>query len=127
MRRLYLSLALVFICIIIGLTEIGSVNYSSDRCLQHIEKIETEYEANNISQALKIAEKTSYEYENFTEKIMFCYFQHSNLEAISENLHLMTQALSNNDINSYQLYKEKTKKQLTAIKEEELFTIQNIL
>lgn len=124
---MYIAIGLVILCIALGIVEIASINYSSDRCLSNFDKIENEIENENFGQAEKICNKTADEYENITSKIMFCYYSHSNLETISQNLAVMAETLRNQDIQRYKALCEKTKEQLNAIKEEELFNIQNIL
>lgn len=127
MKRLYLTIALVIVCLAIGFVEMGTIKYSTDRCLENIKNIEIEVENENFDEAEKICKQATAEYENISGKIMFCYYPHSNLENVAQNLSLMTETLKNNNIQLYKVIREKTEKQLHAIKEEELFTIQNIL
>jgi LPS O-antigen subunit length determinant protein (WzzB/FepE family) len=126
MKRLCLTITLVLICIVLGITEIVTINYSSDICLNSIDKIEYEIQNKNYNKAAEICKRTNDKYEKITSKIIFCYYSHTNLENINNNLSVMTELLKNHDIKQYVIFKEKTKKQLQAIKEEELFNLQNI-
>lgn len=127
MKRMYLALGLVIICIFLGVTEIYSINYSSDKCLENFKKIESAVDSGDFEKAVEISQKNSDEYESFTGNVVFCYYPHTELEKININLSVMTEAIRNKDVNRYKEIQQKIKKQLNAIKEEELFNIQNLI
>ena len=127
MKRLYLAIVMTLLCIFLGVFEFATINYSTDKCLNNLTRINREIENQKYSNAIKICKKTAAEYEKFTEKILFCYLNHKEFDNINTNLTIMTEALNNKDLYKYNELYIKTKKQLLTLKSEELLSIQNIL
>ena len=127
MKRMYFALALVILCIVMGIVEKNTISYSAEQCLNKIKSIEIEIDNKNYKEAESICKKATDEYEKFASNVIYCYYPHNELDQININLSVMVEALNNNDINRYHAIKEKTKKQLASLKDAELFNIQNIL
>ena len=127
MKRLYIAVGLVVFCLSLGIFECVSICSNTEKCIKNIEKIDECVKDNKYEKAIEICNDTSKDYKKITSGFIYCYYPHSSLEEVGTNLCVMTETLKNKDINRYKSMKEKTKKQLLAIKEEELFTIQNIL
>jgi len=127
MKRMYIAITLVVISVCIGILQWVTIDYSSNKCINQIELVETELGKNDYQKAHQLCEKAIEEYEFFTENILYCYYQHSSLEEISQNLTVMSESIKIKDINRFKTLSVKTKEQLQALKDEELLTIQNIL
>ena len=77
--------------------------------------------------AYKESIKNAKKYEEKSSSIMYCYFNHTELDSLEWNMYQMAEFVKFNQMGDYYALKSATKKQLQSIKEEELFEIQNIL
>lgn len=127
MKRLYLVIFLVTLCIGIGIGEKMLIEHTADKTIKSLEKIDAEIATENFEKAEKLLDTTVNDYENFSENFMFCCYHHNNLESISQNMNIISEALKGKNFDWYRIYSSQTKKQLQALKDSELFNLQNII
>lgn len=127
MKRFYIAIILVVICIFTGVGEILAVNYAVDKCLASFEKADTLIDKSNTDAAINVINKATEEYENLSENLLFCFYSHNTLEDVTVSLVQMSEYLKYAQLGDYKALMKQTKKQLQSIKDEELFKIQNIL
>lgn len=118
---------MVAFCIISGVYESVSITNHFNQYLSNIEKVDSYVEKGKYDQAFTLCKSTAEDYKKITNNFIYCYYPHTNLDNIGVNLWVMTEELKNQEISKYRSLREETKKQLLIIKEEELFTIHNIL
>lgn len=127
MKRLYIALFMVILCISGGIIEIYTINFSCEKCLAGINKIETEINKDNYEQAEAICLKIAEEYDKSIENSILGTNLDRNPESISQNFQVMAELLKNKEIVRYKEYREKTKKQLQTLKKGKLLNLKNIL
>lgn len=127
MKRLAVALILVIFLIGLAIFEMYAVHHSADICLDNFKKIELLMKNKEYTKAKKLSNKTTQNYNSFSNKVLYCFLNHKDLDSINQTLFSMNATVENKNFEKYKEYMENTKKQLQAIKQQELFTIQNIL
>ena len=127
MKRLYLVIGLVVLCIGIGISENLVTKHITEKTIDSIEKVNVEVEKENFQNAEKSLNTAIKNYEKFSKNFMFCFYYYNDFDSIQQNMQYSLDTLKNGDIEWYKIYINQTKKQLNALKERELLTLKNII
>ena len=127
MKRMYIAIFVIILCISFGLYEMYAVDNIVKECNSGFEKVDRNIKEGDYLSAYKESIKNAKKYEEKSSSIMYCYFNHTELDSLEWNMYQMAEFIKYNQMGDYYALKSATKKQLQSIKEEELFEIQNIL
>ncbi len=127
MKRFYIAIFLILLCISFGLYEMYAVDHIVEECNSSFQKVDNSLKNKDYLSAYKESMKNAKNYEEKVTGIMFCYFNHKDLENLSWNMYQGAEYIKHKQIGDYYALKTTTKKQLQSLKDEELFEIQNIL
>lgn len=126
MKRLILSMSLVAFAILIAFVEVWYINYAAADTIDDISRITNLMELHEKEKALESTEKIIEKWET-NSRYFNIFLLHEEIEAISENLEEINQAIKYDDRDRFFEVSAKTKKRLVIIKEDEFPLLDNVL
>ena len=126
MKRIYIAIALLAVCIAIGVFETVNVSQGSQKYIDYIDEIEIKLNNDEIDSAAVLCKKAGEEFEEMSKTLMF-YYMHKNLEDIEGNLSSMYEYLRNKEIHDYYATAAITKDKLESMRDTGSVNFQNIL
>lgn len=126
MKRLILSMSLVAFAILIAFVEVWYINYTAADTIDDISRITSLMELHEKEKALESTEKIIEKWET-NSRYFNIFLLHEEIEAISENLEEINQAIKYDDRDRFFEVSAKTKKRLVIIKEDEFPLLDNVL
>lgn len=127
MKRIYIAIAFLLFSMAVGIIEFITINYNIDTYMNQISKVEKLIKDNNIKKAEIIIKENAVSFEKTGKSILYCYYTHDELEAITEELYTLEDLLDDKRIDDYHEQSHLLMKKLLFIKEKEQITVQNIL
>ncbi len=127
MRRMYVAIALIIISLTIGFIEMFTVKNTVNDCISGLESINKNIDNGNIKSAVKKCNTIAKNFEDKSDNILYCYYNHKELDSINENIITLSEYLKHNQKSDYYSTLVKIKKQLKSISKEEIPKLQNIL
>lgn len=126
MKRLILSISLVAFALLVAFFEMWYINYATDNAIDDIDRITNLIELNEKDKALENTEKVIKKWEE-NSRYFNVFLLHEEIEAISENLEEINQAIKTDDKDRFFEVSSKTKRRLKIIKEDEYPLLENVL
>lgn len=127
MKRMYIAIALIIISLAIGFFEMFTVKNTVKECITGLESINKSIDNGNIESAIKKCNSIAKNFEDKSDNILYCYYNHKELDTINENIVTLSEYLKYNQKSDYYATMKKIKKQLKSMKDEEVPKPQNIL
>lgn len=119
-------MSLVAFAILIAFVEVWYINYTTADTIDDISRITNLMELHEKEKALESTEKIIEKWET-NSRYFNIFLLHEEIEAISENLEEINQAIKYNDRDRFFEVSAKTKKRLVIIKEDEFPLLDNVL
>lgn len=127
MRRIFIALALIAVCISIGTYTRYDLINRCEKHLNNIKKIEYCLNRKDYNKAEKICKKTADEYTFNDSKVMYNYYNHSNLSDIGENFYSMRGYIKRKKDTEFYYISGINKNKLQNIIDKEPINLRNIL
>ncbi len=127
MKRMYVAIALIIISLTIGFLEMFTVKNTVKECISGLETVNENIDNGNIKSAIKECNTIAKNFEDKSDNILYCYYNHKELDSINENIVTLSEYLKHNQKSDYYATLVKIKKQLKSINDEEIPKPQNIL
>ena len=127
MKRMYIAVALIIISLTIGVTEMYTVKNTVKECISGLKSVNESIYSGNIKTAIKKCDNIAKKFEDQSDNILYCYYNHKELDSINENIVTLREYLKYNKKSDYYAVLAIIKKQLKSMEDEEIPKLQNIL
>ncbi len=127
MKRMYIAVALIIISLTIGVTEMYTVKNTVKECISGLKSVNESIYSGNIKTAIKKCDNIAKKFEDKSDNILYCYYNHKELDSINENIVTLREYLKYNKKSDYYAVLAIIKKQLKSMEDEEIPKLQNIL
>jgi hypothetical protein len=124
---MYIAIGLIVISLLVATAEIVTIKGTVSQCLSDFDEIDNEIYQGKTEIAIEKCKDLSKKFENYSNNILYCYYDHNTLDNINQEISALNVYLEHNNTSDYYSTLAKIKRQLKSIKDEELPKIQNIL
>ncbi len=126
MKRIWVALALMIICVSFAVAEFMIVKNNTDYFLQEIKASDYYFSKKEYTTATEILDSAHTKWEN-SEKAMNVFLSHEKVDEIEESLSELSKFAEYKEEPHFEATYEKTKRQLLCLKQSELPNLENIM
>ncbi len=126
MKRIWVALALMIICISFAVAEFMIVKNKTDYFLEEIKASDYYFSKKEYTTATKILKSAHKKWEN-SEKAINVFLSHEKVDEIEESLSELSKYAQYKEKTDFEATLEKTKRQLLCLKQSELPNLENIM